>query len=68
LKHGEDFLPYFQEKRTHVNQRIRKVMGAFQSKPYLIESQGRRPATTYSVTMVPGAVRLPSQICDSLGS
>ncbi len=68
LKHGEDFLPYFQEKRTHVNQRIRKVMGSFQSKPYLIESQGRRPATTYGVTMVPGAVRLPSQICDSRGS
>lgn len=68
LKHDEDFLPYFQEKRTHVNQRIRKVLGTLLSKPYLIESQGRRPATTYGITTAPEAVQLPSQICDSRGS
>ena len=68
LKHDEDFLPYFQEKRTHINKRIRQMLGALTAKPYLIESQGGRPHTTYALLLAAEAVQLPSQVCDQGGS
>ena len=59
LRHEEDFLPYFQEKRTLVNKCILATLGRREATPYLIESTGQRPNTCYTLTLPPEAIVLP---------
>ena len=62
LRHEEDFLPYFQEKRTLVNQRILGRLGQREAKPYLIGSTGRRPRTCYTLSLPPESITLPGRM------
>ena len=64
LRHEEDFLPYFQEKRTLVNQRIKKALGTATAKPYLIASHVKRLNTRYDLTLSPEVIELPKEIAN----
>ena len=63
LKHEDDFLPYFQEKRSLINKCIKAELGAVMARPYLIESIVKRLNTRYLLKLAPEAIALPSQIC-----
>ncbi len=68
LRHSEDFLPYFQEKRTRVNNLIKKQLGVMAAKPYLIASQVKRLDTRYGLTLGADQVALPDRLsveCES---
>lgn len=58
LKHEEDFLPYFQEKRTLINKKIKATLGIRASRSYLIRSSGKRPYTKYELVISPDAIKL----------
>ena len=59
LRHEEDFLPYFQEKRTRINDALKRELGAYTARPYLITSEGPRMGKRYSVDLSGGQIRLP---------
>lgn len=65
LRHADDFLPYFQEKRSLINKRIKNELGAVTARPYLISSNVKRLDTRYLLTLSPEQISLPSQICVS---
>ena len=66
LKHRDDFLPYFQEKRSLINKSIKTELGSVMADPYLIESIVKRLDTRYHLKLAPEQITLPSQICDSM--
>lgn len=59
LRHAEDFLPYFQEKRANINKRIRLTLGGVAAEPYLIKTFGKRPDTRYGIGLQAANVVLP---------
>lgn len=64
LRHEDDFLPYFQEKRTLVNNRIKAQLGSMSADPFLIKSNVKRLDTRYLLKLLPKQITLPSQICN----
>lgn len=64
LRHEGDFLPYFQEKRSLINRRIRAELGALTSAPYLIDSIVKRLDTRYTLKLSAKEITLPSQVCN----
>lgn len=51
LRREEDFLPYFQEKRSLVNRALKEQLGTYKSQQYKIVSVGKRLATAYQITL-----------------
>lgn len=51
MKRADDVLPYLQEKRSRIHDALRRALGSVGAKPYLIEAQGKRPKTTYGLTL-----------------
>lgn len=62
LRHADDFLPYFQEKRTRINKIIQSRLGEKGSKPYRIDSIVKRLNTRYELTIDPEAITLPASV------
>ncbi|HBZ58337.1 MAG TPA: TIGR02584 family CRISPR-associated protein, partial [Sutterella sp.] len=59
LRHPEDFLSYFQEKRTNANKALKRVLGAFTAKSYLIDAVGGRLRTRYLISLKKEQIQLP---------
>jgi CRISPR-associated protein (TIGR02584 family) len=51
LKREEDFLPYFQEKRSLVNRALKEHLGTYKSQQYKIVSIGKRLETAYQISL-----------------
>lgn len=54
LKRPEDFLPYFQEKRTRINSRLKSALGAREARLYQVKSLRSRLNTRYEIALDPG--------------
>lgn len=59
LKHREDFLPFFQEKRSLVHRLLRKALGDHGAQPYLIEASSKRLDRRYGLTLEEHQIQLP---------
>ena len=58
LKHDEDFLPYFQEKRSLINRALKMQLGSYKSERYKIHSQGKRLNLSYNLPLAPEAIQI----------
>lgn len=56
LRHPEDFLPYFQERRSRINSVLKAQLGSLGSKPYLVQTFGKRPQTQYGLSIEPDLI------------
>ena len=57
LRHPEDFLPYFQERRSRINNALKAQLGSVGSKPFLVQSFGKRPQTQYGLSIEPDLIK-----------
>lgn len=62
LSHREDFLPFFQEKRSLVHRSLRKVLGGSGAQPYLIEASSKRLDRRYGLTLDGQRIQLPENL------
>ena len=58
LKSDDDFLPYFQEKKTRINNVLKRHLGNA-AKNYTINPTGKRPKTQYQLATPEDAIFLP---------
>ncbi len=58
LKREEDFLPYFQEKRSLINRVLKAQLGGYKSENYKIKSQGKRLNLSYSLSLKPDEIQI----------
>lgn len=56
LRYPEDFLPYFQERRSRINNALKNKLGSIGAKPYLVQSYGKRPQTKYGLSIEPNLI------------
>lgn len=62
LSHREDFLPFFQEKRSLVHRILRKALGVNGASPYLIEASSKRLDRRYGLTLDSQQICLPERM------
>lgn len=58
LRREEDFLPYFQEKRSLVNRALQENLGSYKSAQYKIESNHKRLKAAYSLSLRPEQINI----------
>lgn len=62
LRHDEDALPFFQEKRSRIHKALKETLGEKRASPFFIEASGKRPFTRYALTLPPEAVSFSEQL------
>ncbi|MCF0254393.1 MAG: TIGR02584 family CRISPR-associated protein, partial [Duodenibacillus sp.] len=59
LRHADDFLPYFQEKRSLIKKHLVGVLGPSRAAPYLIVSNRKRLNLKYALGLDPHLIEIP---------
>lgn len=57
LRHPEDFLPYFQEKRSLIHRQLKRQLGSAGCKPFMIQAVGKRTEKKYELAIEPHLIQ-----------
>ncbi len=64
LRHEDDFLPYFQEKRSRINETLARHLGSYKAQNYRIHSFGKRLQTSYGLALTGENIRIVDGLAD----
>lgn len=59
IRSDEDFLKYFQEKRSQIGAALTKKLGRTTAARFRIVTYGKRPFVAYALALEPGDIQLP---------
>ena len=60
IRSDEDFLKYFQEKRSQIGAALTKKLGKASAGRFRIVTFGKRPFVAYALALGPDDIQLPS--------